>query len=336
MRAWQVRKHGEPADALELVETAPPEPAPGLLRVRVSASALGLPDLFMCRGSYALTPTLPFTPGQELVGVVTAAAAGARARVGERVMAVSAFFTGSGGFAEEALAVDDFAFPVPDSLSEVEAAGFLIPFHTAYVGLVRRAGLQSGELLLVLGAAGGTGSAAVQLGRALGARVFATVSSPEKATYCRDLGAEVVIDYRREDIAARVRALSGGAGADVIYDAVGGDAFRAATRCVAHEGRILVVGFASGSWGRPASAHLVTHNYSVVGVMPGGYDRAFKERAQDELVERLQRGELRAPVHRVVPFEDLPLGLAELARGDAMGKLVLAVSRARREGEARW
>lgn len=325
MRAWQVRHHGEPRAALALGEVAAPEPGPGFLRVRIAAAALGLPDVFMCRGAYALTPPLPFTPGQELCGVVTAAGAGARARVGERVMAISGFFVGHGAFAEEALALDDFCFPVPEGFDDAQAAAFLIPFHTAYVGLVRRAALQRGETLLVLGASGGTGSAALQLGRALGARVLATAGGADKAEFCRGLGAELVIDYRTEDIAARVREATDGRGADVIYDPVGGAAFEAATRAIAHEGRLLLVGFASGRWGTPQSAHIVNHNYSLLGVMPGGYDRAFKAQAQDSLLAHWRAGALRVPVARVLAFDALPEGLETLAAGGVMGRLVVRV-----------
>ena len=325
MQAWQVRKHGEPKDALQLGELAAPTPGPGMLRVRVAASGLGLPDLLMCRGSYALTPPLPFTPGQELVGVVSAAGEGTQTRVGERVMAVSGFMLGHGGCAQQALALDDFALPVPESMPDAEAAGFLIPYHTAYVGLVRRAGLRAGETLLVLGGAGGSGSAALQLGRALGARVLATAGGSEKVEFCRRLGAEAVIDYRTQDIAERVREATQGRGADVIYDPVGGEAFTAATQCIAHEGRLLAVGFASGDWARPATAHLVTHNYSVMGVMPGGYDREFKRAAHEILLEYQRKGEIGVPLHRVVPFAALPEGLEDLAQGRVMGKAVLAV-----------
>lgn len=325
MRAWQVQRHGEPRDALALVDVPVPDPGARLLRVRVAASALGYPDLLLCRGSYALTPgQLPFTPGQELAGVVSAAGEGSEARVGDRVMAASAFFLGHGGFAEEALALDDFAFPVPDAMPDAEAAGFVIGFHTAWVGLVRRAGLRAGETLLVLGAAGGSGSAAVQLGRALGARVLATAAGPEKAAFCRALGAERVIDYRREPIAERVRAWTAGRGADVVYDPVGGDAFAQATRCIAHEGRLLVVGFAGGRWGSPSAPHLVRHNYSVVGVMPGGYERALRLEAQRSLLEHFGRGEIRVALQRTLPFESLPEGLEQLARGAVIGKLALA------------
>jgi NADPH2:quinone reductase len=323
MRAWQVVKFGEPQEALRRVEAELPEPPPGLLRVRVSACALGLPDLLMCRGSYALTPELPFTPGQELVGKVTAVGEGARFRVGDRIMAVSAFFLKRGGFAREALALDDFAFPAPDDMEDAEAAGFVIPYHTAYVGLVRRAALQAGETLLVLGGAGGTGSAAIQLGRALGAKVVATAGGVDKAAFCRELGADRVIDYRSDDLAGVVRDATGGRGADVVYDTVGGDIFQAATQCIAHEGRLLVVGFASGGWGRPSAAHMATHNYSVMGVIPSGYDNDFRDRAQQELLEQRRRGAIRAVVDRVFPFESLPEGLEQLAAGRVRGKLVL-------------
>ena len=325
MRAWQVRGRGEPREALELADVDPPALGPGLLRVRVAAGALGLPDVFMCRGSYALTPPLPFTPGQELSGLVTEVGEGALARVGDRVMAVSGFFLGHGGFAQEALALDDFAFPIPEAMNDLEAAAFPIPFHTAWTGLVRRAALREGETLLVLGGAGGTGSAAIQLGRALGARVIATAGTPEKAAFCEALGVDVVVDRSSADIAESVREASDGRGADVAFDPVGGEAFDAATGCIAHEGRLLVVGFASGHWGAPSAPHMVTHNYSVLGVMPSGYDRSVRQGAQDELMSLFARGALRVPVGRVVPFGALPDGLEALARGEIQGKAVLDV-----------
>jgi NADPH2:quinone reductase len=323
MRAWQVVRSGEPREALELGEVEAPEPGPGLIRVRVAAAGVGLPDLFMCRGSYPLTPGLPFTPGQELVGTVTAVGEGAQAAVGRRVMAVSAFFVKRGGFAEEALALDNFAFEAPDEMPDAEAAGFLIPWHTAFVGLVRRASLRKGETLLVLGGAGGTGSAAVQLGRALGARVLATAGGPAKAAFCARLGAEVVIDHHETDIAEAVREATGGHGADVVYDPVGGAAFSAATHCIAHEGRLCLVGFASGEWGRPSAAHMATHNYSVVGVIPSAYDRSFRQSAQDTLMDLHGRGEIRVPIHAEYPFESLPEALEALERGRVCGKAVL-------------
>jgi NADPH2:quinone reductase len=178
----------------------------------------------------------------------------------------------------------------------------------------------------VLGAAGGTGGAALQLGRAIGARVLASARGAERAEFCVAQGAEVVIDPRSEDLPARVRELTGGRGADVIYDPVGGEAFEQATRAVAHEGRMLAVGFASGRWGRPDVGHMVTHNYSVMGMIPSAYDRAFKETAQAQLERWWREGTLRVPIARRFGFESLPEGLEVLAAGGIAGRLVLDVS----------
>jgi NADPH2:quinone reductase len=240
-------------------------------------------------------------------------------------MAVTSFFTGHGGFAEQCLALDDFCLPVPEEMTDAEAAAFLSPLHTAYIGLVQRARLEEGETLLVLGGAGGTGSAAVQMGLTLGAHVITTAGSRQKAAFCRELGVEDVIDYRDEDIAEVVLDLTDGVGAHVIYDPVGGDAFRAATRCVSHEGRILTIGFASGSWGQVETPHLVSQNYSVLGVIPTGYDRAFKEAAQARIIEWWELGEIQIPIDALVPFEALPDALESLQSGQVQGKLALAV-----------
>jgi len=327
MRAWQTVKSGRPRDALALNEAvAAPEPRPGTVRLEVLAAGIGLPDAFMCQGSYALTPTTPFTQGQEVVGRIVDWGEGVEnRRVGDRVMAVTSFFTGDGGFAEQCLGLDDFCLPVPDEMTDAEGAAFLIPFHTAYLGLATRGQLAAGETLLVIGGAGGTGSAAVQIGKVLGARVIATAGGPEKADFCRSLGADHVVDYRAEDIAEGVRAATDGRGADVIYDPVGGEAFTSATKCIAHAGRILAIGFASGSWGKVDTAHLVYQNYSVVGVIPSNYDRAFKEQAQEDLLGWWREGALRCAVDELVPFEALPDALERLVAGRVKGKLALAV-----------
>lgn len=322
MHAWRVTRHGEPSQALERTLVEPPLPGPGELRVRVEAAGLGLPDVFMCQGSYPMTPALPFTPGQEAVGVVTAAGPGCEGRVGERVMGVSVFYRGHGALAEEALLVDGYSFPAPERIPAPEAAAFVIAGHTAHLALVRRGALRPGETLLVLGGAGGTGAAAIQLGRALGAQVLATARGAGRAAFCRELGAHEVVDRSREDVAARVRELTGGRGADVVFDPVGGDAFESATRCVAREGRILAVGFASGVDARASTRHLMTHGYAVVGVMVGGDGRAHACAVQRELLARHARGELGVPVERV-PWDGLPAALTRLARGEVAGRLVL-------------
>jgi NADPH2:quinone reductase len=327
MRAWQTVRSGRPEDALELnPEAEAPKAYPGTVCLDVLVAGIGLPDAMMCEGNYAFKPTFPFTQGQEVVGRVASFGPEIENRkVGDRVMAVTSFFTGHGSFAEQCLALDDFCLPVPEEMSDAEAAGFLIPFHTAYIGLIQRAHLQKGETLLVLGGAGGTGSAALQLGRTLGARVLATAGGPEKVAYCRELGADHVIDYRAEDIAEAVREATDGRGVDVVYDPVGGAAFTSATKCIASEGRLLAIGFASGSWGQVDTAHLVERNYSVLGVIPTPYERAFKERAQEKLLEWWRAGKFRIPVERSFPFEALPTALEELRSGRSHGKLTLIV-----------
>jgi NADPH2:quinone reductase len=326
MRAWQVQRFGEPSEALVLTEVDSPAPARGQLRVRVRAAGLGLPDALMCRGSYPLTPELAFTPGQEMVGEVVATGEETTTGVGERVMAVAGFHFRRGSLAEECLALDDFALPVPDEMSDAEAAGFVIAFHTAWLGLVRRGTLRAGETLLVLGAAGGTGSAALQLGRSLGARVLAVAGGEEKVAFCRALGADDVIDHRSEEIASGVRRATGGRGADVVFDPVGGDAFEAASRCMAPEGRILLIGFASGRWGAPSAPRIVTGNYSIVGVLPSFEGREARFAAHADLLARWRRREIRVPVHRVFAFDEAPRAVAEVAAGRAMGRVVVGIT----------
>ena len=189
--------------------------------------------------------------------------------------------------------------------------------------------------LLVLGAAGGSGSAAVQLAKAMGARVIAAAGGPAKAAFCAELGADLTIDHTRQDIATAVREATEGRGADVIFDPVGGAAFDAATRCIAHEGRLLAVGFASGSWGAPHTEHLVTHNYSVMGVMPGGYERPFREEAQAFLLGHWRARRLRIEPTETAPFDRLPQAVERLAGRDAIGKVVVTTSDSARDPESR-
>src|SRR5437879_5380362 len=189
-----------------------PKPGPGQLAIRVTAAGIGLPDVLMCRGSYPLTPALPFTPGQEATGVVTAVGDGVTRAIGSRVMLVSAFYEGRGSFAEACLAPATSAFPVPDGLTDAEAAGFWIPHLTAWIGLAERGHLAAGEWLAVLGAAGGSGIAAVQLGRALGARVIAVVADEERADFCLALGAGIAITHGDGPLAPALRTATGGQG----------------------------------------------------------------------------------------------------------------------------
>jgi len=277
----------------------------------------------MCRGSYPLTPVLPFTPGQEVAGIVTCAGAQCEIPVGTRVMAVTSFFNGHGGFAEETLARASSTFPVPEEMSDVDAAGFFIAYHTAWVALVQRGRLQPDERLLVLGAGGGTGAAAVSLGRALGAQVIAVAGGADKGAYCRLQGAHEVIDRPAELLAEAVGAVTAGNGVDLIFDPVGGAVATAAVQCLANEGRLLVVGFASGEWVAISLLDAVMRNYSVVGVMGAGRDHARDTAAHAELLRLYKEGLIRSAPTRTAPFDQLPKALQTVADRKSLGRIVL-------------
>ena len=324
MRAWQVTAHGEPADVLRLVDVDEPEPLPGHVRVRVEAAAIGMPDVFMCRNTYAFQPPLPFVAGQEVCGLVDAVGEGADVPLGARVMGVTAFYAGQGGFAEASVLQAATAFRVPDEMSAVDAAGFRIGFSTAWVGLVRRGQLAAGETLAVLGAAGGSGITAVQLGAALGARVVAVASGEAKADLCRRLGAEVVVDRSSEDVTEAILDATDGKGADLVYDPVGGETAAQALAALATGGRFLAVGFGSGEWVRAETHELVLRNQSLVGVYAGGHTREEDEADHEALLDLFARGRLQ-PFATAHAFEDLPTAISAVADGSAVGKQVLVL-----------
>lgn len=325
--AWQVSRHGEPEQVLALAQRELPPPGPGELRVRVHAASLGLPDVFLCRGTYAYSPPLPFVPGQEVAGVVTEVGPGVtHFRVGQRVMAVSNFIAGHGGFAGETLSGQRTAFRVPESMSDAQAAAFQIPWQTAHFALVRRGQLRPGETLVVLGAAGGTGLAAVRLGQLLGARVIAVAGGAAKLAACREQGAEVLIDHQREDVPERIRAETSGRGADVVFDPVGGPGFHRILDALASEGRVLLIGFAAGSFADARSAHVLMRNYSVVGVFVGAYDRQTRGAVHEELLALFEQGRIAPHIDRELPFEQLPRALADLAARRVTGKIVVRVA----------
>lgn len=325
MRAWQVRHAGEPIDVLQQVDLDSPQPGRGQVRIRVTAAGIGLPDVFMCRGTYPLTPPLPFTSGQEATGAITAVGDGVDLPIGMQIMCVTAFTQGSGAFAEECLAAADSAFVVPRGLTDAQAAGFWIPHLTGWIGLVARGGLEAGDWLAVLGAAGGSGIAAVQLGRALGARVIAVVGDEERAAFCRSLGAEATLNHRDGPLAPALREVTGGHGVDLIYDPVGGSLAEDAAGAMGRDGRLLAVGFASGAWPNFATHDLVVTNTSLVGVFAGGYTRDELDRIHAGLAGLVADGRLRNAVTAEVPFDDLPNALQRMADRGVVGKLVMVV-----------
>jgi NADPH2:quinone reductase len=323
MRAWQVQGKGEPKDVLHLVDLPVPEPGPGQMRIAVTAAGLGLPDVFMCRDMYPLTPPLPFTSGQEATGVVTAVGEGVDIALGSRVMSVTLFYEGHGSFAEECLVPAASAFTVPPGLSDEEAAGFWIPHYTGWVGLVDRGHLAAGEVLVVLGAAGGSGIAAVQLGRALGARVIAVVSDEKRAAFCRELGADVALNHNDPDFLSALDEATLGHGVDAIYDPVGGSLAESVAAKLARGGRLLCVGFASGRWPKPETHDLVLTNSALVGVFAGGYSRQEVEEMHAGLSALVSDGRLRNAVTERVPFTELPGALQRMGDRQVVGKLVL-------------
>jgi len=323
MKAWQVQGKGEPIDVLHAVEIEPPTPGPGQVRIRVTAAGIGLPDVFMCRGSYPLTPPLPFTPGQEATGIVTAVGEGVDLAIGTAIMCVTMFYTGQGSFAEECLVNVDSAFAVPQGLTDAEAAGFWIPHLTGWIGLVDRGLIAPGHWLAVLGASGGSGIAAVQLGKALGANVIAVVGDEERAAFCRGLGADVTIDHRAGPIADALREATGGRGVDLLYDPVGGALAEDASKAFARYGRLLAVGFASGRWPVLDTHDMVITNTSLVGVFAGGYSREELDAIHANLVGLIADGRLRNAVSGEVRFDELPAGLQQMAERGVVGKRVV-------------
>ena len=324
MRAWQVRELGEPRDVLTLAEVPDPEPGPGQVLVRVLGAATNFPDVLMCRGGYQVRPPLPYTPGIELCGEIVTAGPGVTGFApGDRVIGGPAM--PNGAFAELALMNAGGILPAPDGLDDAEAAPFFITYQTGWFGLHRRARLAPGETLLVHAAAGGVGSGAVQLGKAAGARVIGVAGGPEKTAVARELGADVVVDRHCEDFVAVVKEVTGGRGADVVYDPVGGDAFRKSTKCIAFEGRILVVGFASGDIPSAALNHALVKNYSIVGLHWGLYQQRDPGAIADchaELTRLAAAGTIRPLISERLTLADVPDGLRRLAAGDTIGRLV--------------
>ncbi len=326
MRAWQVRELGEPREVLGLAEVPDPQPGPGQVLVRVLGAAANFPDVLMCRGLYQVRPPLPFTPGIELCGEVVAAGAGVTGlSAGDRVLGGSAL--PAGAFGELALMNFGGTLPAPDGLDDAEAAAFFITYQTGWFGLHRRARLAPGETLLVHAAAGGVGSGAVQLGKAAGARVIGVVRGEQKAEVARAMGADVVVDRLSQDFVEVVKEVTGGRGADVIYDPVGGETYARSTKCIAFEGRILVIGFASGEIPTVALNHALIKNYSIVGLHWGLYqtkEPAAIPECHAELSKLVAEGQIRPLIGERLGLADVADGVQRLADGTTVGRLVFS------------
>ncbi len=322
MRAVVCRELGPP-DQLVLDDLPAPEAGPGQVLVDVRAAGLNYPDLLIIQGRYQMQPDLPFVPGAEAAGVVAAVGDGvANVAPGDRVAVTPPV----GAFAEQVVAPATHVMPIPPSLSFEQAAGFSIAYGTSYHALQQRAQLRRGETLLVLGAGGGVGSTAVELGKALGATVIAAASTGEKLAYAESKGADLVLNYQEEDLKERVREMTGGRGADVVYDPVGGDYSEPAVRATGWNGRYLVIGFASGQIPSIPLNLPLLKGVSIVGVFWGSWATRDPEASHQnfrELFEMVDDGRIEPEATEVYDLADYEEAFRVIAERRARGKLVL-------------
>ncbi|MBE02830.1 NADPH:quinone oxidoreductase family protein [Marinobacter lutaoensis] len=326
MKAIVCKAYG-PAETLVIEEVPSPEVKGRGVKVRVRAAGLNFPDTLIIEGKYQFQPPMPFSPGGEMAGEVIAVGDQVtRFRPGDRV----AGLTGYGAFAEEVVVAEDNLLPVPDAMSDEQAAAFTMVYGTSYHALKQRANLQPGETLLVLGASGGVGLAAVELGKAMGARVIAAASSAEKLAVARAAGADELINYRDEPLKDAAKRLTRGKGVDVVYDPVGGDFTEQALRAMAWNGRHLIVGFAAGEIPKIPANLTLLKGCSVVGVFWGDFTRREPQTSAENmqaLLTLFAEGRITPTISQVYAFEDYVDAFGALTGRRATGKVVLRVAR---------
>ncbi|HYR40674.1 MAG TPA: NADPH:quinone oxidoreductase family protein [Methylomirabilota bacterium] len=322
MKAMIATQWGEPS-GMQYAEVADPTAGPGQVLIDVKAIGCNFPDILIVQGKYQMKPPLPFSPGHEVAGIVLSVGAGVtRVHQGQRVFAMIEL----GAYAERAVADDTRVFAIPDAMSFEEAAAFALVNQTSYSALVHRAQMLPGEWLLVHAAAGRVGLAAVQIGKALGARVIATAGTAAKLEIARQSGADVLIDYRTEDWVERVKRVTDGHGADVIYDPVGGDVFDGSSKCIAFEGRLLVVGFAGGRIASIAANRILLKNMSVVGVHWGMYQTLgspLVDQWMSALLTMYGKGQVWPVIYKTYPLAEAAKALAAIASRESYGKVIL-------------
>jgi NADPH2:quinone reductase len=324
MFAWTVHEFGDYKDQLKLEEHGLPKVQEAEALIEVKAAGINFFDILAIAGKYQVKAPLPFIPGAEAAGEVVEVGDACDLKVGERVMT-----NGPGACAQFMIAPPNSTYRVPQDMSFEDAAAFQINYQTSYFALIHRAGLEAGEYLLVHGAAGGVGTAAVQIGKALGAKVIATAGSPEKLQICRQCGADFDINYRSEDFVAKVKEITGGKGANVIFDPVGGDVFDQSTRCIAWEGRILVIGFSSGRIPEFRTNRALLKNISVVGLWWGNYrqhDPQLMAQTQEQLYRMYDGGSIKPIIHSSHDFNDLPAALELIDSRKSHGKVVVGMN----------
>ncbi|UQA62993.1 NADPH:quinone oxidoreductase family protein [Polyangium aurulentum] len=326
MRAVLCKEFGPP-EKLVVEELPSPAVGKGEARIEVHAASVNFPDLLIIQNKYQFKPPLPFSPGGEVAGVVREVGAGVTAvKPGDRVLATTMW----GGFSEEVVVGEANVAPIPDGMDFVTASAFLMAYGTSHHALVDRAQLKAGETLCVLGAAGGVGLAAVEIGKVLGARVIACASADDKLEVCKEHGADAVVNYAREDLKERIKELTGGKGADVVYDPVGGPFSEAALRSTAWEGRFLVVGFAGGEIPRIPLNLVLLKGCQVVGVFWGSFIAREPERNRQNLAELLrwfEEKKIRPHVSETFPLERAKDALDAMAARRVKGKVVLVTGK---------
>ncbi len=310
-------------DALSWKEMTTPQPKAGEVLVEIRAASLNFPDLLIVQNKYQMKPPLPFVPGSEYAGVVQALGEGVKnLRVGQHIACLS----GTGGFASHAIAQADVCVPLPDGFPFVDAAAFIMIYATSHHALVDRAQLKAGETVLVLGAAGGVGTSAIQIAKALGARVIAAASTDEKCALCKSIGADATINYSTENLRDAVKQLTNGKGPDVIYDPVGGDLAEPAFRSIGWRGRYLVIGFASGTIPSLPLNLMLLKGASVVGVFWGGFAKQEPKAsaaAMAELAGWYAQGKIKPIIDSTMPMAELKAAYAHMGSRGVKGKLVM-------------
>jgi NADPH:quinone reductase len=325
MRAVLCNEWGGP-ERLLLKDMPSPAIRDGAVRIAVHAAGVNFADLLLISGQYQEKPAFPFTPGMEVAGVVTEVGAGVKdIKVGDRVMAL----IGTGAYTEEVIAPADRVYRIPDAMDFPSAAGFPVAYGTSHGAFDWRARLQPGEWVLVLGAAGGVGLTAVEIAKAMGAKVIAAAGSPDKLALAQQHGADHLLDYSREDIRERVKAITGGRGVDVVYDPVGGDAFDASLRSIAWGGRILIIGFAGGRIPQIPANILLVKNIDVIGFYWGSYQSRKPELLRQgyaQLFRWFEEGKLKPHVSQTFDLAHAAGALDSLRQRKSTGKVVLTTS----------
>jgi NADPH2:quinone reductase len=326
-KSWQAATFGAPQEVLHLENITWQPPTAGRLLIKVHACGVGLPDMLITTGNYPLITKAPAIPGQEVAGEVVSVPEGSAFSIGDRVMGITLFLEGWGGYSDYAYVRETHTRLIPHTLTDEEAAGFLIGFKTAHNALIDRISVTPGETVLVLGASGSSGIAAIQLAKALGATVIAVTSSADKATFCTSIGADHVVNRMTSNVVDEIHRLTNGRGADIIFDTIGGELGTLTAKAIAQRGRFALIGYAGGSWAQLDPLDMVLRNYSAVGVFGGGFTPEEENAALNRLCKLAASGAIKTPVSSVYAFDEVPAVIQRLADGNATaGKSIVRIS----------